>query len=134
MPVFSINQIAQHVDGQVSGPAELTVTGIEILDKASDTQLSFIRSAKFAEQWGDSKAGVILLSKSIEVPASCKDRSAILVDDADLALNKVIELFAPANQFSRGYLLTLPSPPGELLPALSPCKWKKKNLSSCFYI
>ncbi len=95
MPAYSINQIAEHVDGQVSGPADLTVTGIEILDKATDTQLSFIRSAKFAEQWANSKAGVILLSKSIDIPASCADRSAILVDDADLALNKVIELFAP---------------------------------------
>ncbi|MFG0249750.1 MAG: UDP-3-O-(3-hydroxymyristoyl)glucosamine N-acyltransferase [Phycisphaeraceae bacterium JB051] len=95
MPAYSINQIAEHVDGQVSGPADLTVTGIEILNKATHTQLSFIRSAKFAEHWGQSKAGVILLSKSIEIPSHCADRSAILVDDADLALNKVIELFAP---------------------------------------
>ncbi len=95
MPSFTLEQLAQHVGGQIIGPADITISGIEVLDKATDQHLSFIRSAKFAEQWCDSQAGAILLSESIPVPESCSSRSAIVVEDADLALNKVIELFAP---------------------------------------
>lgn len=95
MSSYTISQLAERVAGQIVGSADLVITGIEVLHKASATELSFIRSAKFADQWADSKAGVILLSNGIEIPASCADRCAIVVDDADLALNKVIEMFAP---------------------------------------
>lgn len=95
MPSFTLAQLAEHVGGQITGPADVTISGIEVLDKATANHLSFIRSAKFAEQWCNSQVGAILLSKSIDIPAGCQTRSAILVEDADLALNKVIELFAP---------------------------------------
>jgi UDP-3-O-[3-hydroxymyristoyl] glucosamine N-acyltransferase len=95
MPSFTLAQLAEHVSGQINGPVDIIITGIEVVEKASASDLSFIRSAKFAEQWCDSTAGVILLSKDIPIPAGCENRSAILVEDADLALNKVIELFAP---------------------------------------
>lgn len=95
MPSYTVSQIAEHVDGQLHGPTDVTVTGIEVLGKAGATDLSFIRSAKFAEQWCDASVGAILLSREIPIPAGCENRTAVLVDDADLALNKVIELFAP---------------------------------------
>lgn len=95
MPSFDLTQLAEHVGGQIAGPTDITISGIEVLEKADACHLSFIRSAKFADQWCNSMAGSILLSKDIAIPQGCAKRSVILVEDADLALNKIIELFAP---------------------------------------
>lgn len=95
MSSYTITKLASHVQGQIVGPSEGSIDGIEVLGKASASELSFIRSAKFASQWCDSNAGVILLSQGIDIPDGCESRCAIIVEDADLALNKVIELFAP---------------------------------------
>ncbi|MBL4702076.1 UDP-3-O-(3-hydroxymyristoyl)glucosamine N-acyltransferase [bacterium AH-315-I18] len=95
MPSYTITQLAKHVDGQVTGLTDVTVTGIQVLDQALASDLSFIRSAKFAQQWSSSAAAVVLLAQSIEIPQDCVNRSVIRVEDADMALNKVIELFAP---------------------------------------
>jgi len=95
MHSYTITQLAQHVGGQIAGPDEVTITGIQVLDKALASDLSFIRSATFAQQWSSSAAAVVLLAQSIDIPEDCANRSVIRVEDADLALNKVIELFAP---------------------------------------
>ena len=59
MSSYTITQLAEHVGGQLSGLGDIVITGIEVLDKATASELSFIRSAKFVEQWCSSSAAVV---------------------------------------------------------------------------
>ncbi len=94
MPTLTTQQITAHVKGVlVAGPADMTISGIETLDRAGADQLSFIRSEPFVDAWLDSKAGVVLVGEDLELPDH--DRAVIVVADADLALNMVLDLFAP---------------------------------------
>jgi UDP-3-O-[3-hydroxymyristoyl] glucosamine N-acyltransferase len=58
--------------------------------------LTFIRSPKFAAQWGASRAVAALVSKGVEVPGhDPKRRALITVDNADVAMAQVLGMFAP---------------------------------------
>lgn len=88
--------IAELVKGQLIGRGDLAITGVAALDQAQSGTLSFIRSAKFANQWAASKASAALVTRGVDVPThDPADRALIVVDNADLAMLQVLNLFAP---------------------------------------
>ncbi len=101
-PVVTTGLIARTVNGVLSGPADIIVTGLAALDQATvrgadgSGSLSFIRRGKFAAQWPTSKAVAALVSKGVEVPGHDPSRRALItVDNADVAVVQVLSLFAP---------------------------------------
>lgn len=94
MPTFTANDIASHVNGQLVGPGDLPVRGIEQLAQAEPDELSFARAQKHAPAVNDSRSRVVLLSKGVEVDPD-DSRAFIRVDDADVALAMVLAMFAP---------------------------------------
>jgi UDP-3-O-[3-hydroxymyristoyl] glucosamine N-acyltransferase len=88
--------IAAAVDGELRGPAELPVTGLELVDRAVEGHLTFIGEASWAERWGRSAATCVLVSRGIDLPAlEPSDRrgtvAVILVEDADAAMLRLLE-------------------------------------------
>lgn len=78
------------------GRGDLPISGVAALDQAVPGSLSFIRSTKFANQWAASKASAALVSKGVEVPThDGTSRALIIVENADLAMVQVLDLFAP---------------------------------------
>src|SRR5437764_585455 len=98
MPTFPLHQIAARVDGELIGDGETVITGVENMDAAGPAQLTFIGSEAYAKRWPASKAGAALSSRKIaaSLGPAIAGRSIILVDNADLAMATVLELFAPA--------------------------------------
>ncbi|MCC6321877.1 MAG: UDP-3-O-(3-hydroxymyristoyl)glucosamine N-acyltransferase [Phycisphaerales bacterium] len=88
--------IAVAVGGELVGPRDLAIRDASGLEHAGPGSLSFIRSAKFAAGWASSKAAAALVSRGISVPGHDPSRRAlIIVDNADLAMVKVLSLLKP---------------------------------------
>ncbi|MBK9188486.1 MAG: UDP-3-O-(3-hydroxymyristoyl)glucosamine N-acyltransferase [Phycisphaerales bacterium] len=89
--------LARELGGELQGDPQAPVTRIDTIDGATTGSLSFIRTERFAEAWVLSKASVGLISQSAAGQARelAQGRALILVPDADLALVRVLEMFAP---------------------------------------
>ena len=94
MVCYTTQQICDHVQGQLDGPGDLAITGLEHLGAATPDQLSFIRDEKHARRWPASRAGAALVTRGIPIERS-QNRALIRVADADLAMAAVLELYAP---------------------------------------
>ncbi len=93
---YTSGAVAHAVGGTLVGPADVVLTSFDTLEAAGERSLSFIRSSKFAPQWERSKAGAALVSRGIDVPGHDESKRAlIVVDSADLALVKLLEIAAP---------------------------------------
>jgi UDP-3-O-[3-hydroxymyristoyl] glucosamine N-acyltransferase len=89
-------QLAAMLGAELIGSPRVRLTGIRGLDQAQPTDLSFIRSAGFAQRWAGSRAGAALVTRGVEVPGHDPSARALLVvPDADLAMLKLLEAFAP---------------------------------------
>ncbi|MFN0134386.1 MAG: UDP-3-O-(3-hydroxymyristoyl)glucosamine N-acyltransferase [Phycisphaerales bacterium] len=94
--MHTTGSIAKAVGGEIIGAADLVIRGVNSLDRAAAEDLAFIRSATYARDWAASRAGAALVTRGIEVPNhNPANRALIVVSDADVALNKVLEAFAP---------------------------------------
>lgn len=94
MPVHSTHAIAERVAGDLVGPADLQITGVEELRLARPGQLTFVGHPRYAARWPESSASATLVNREVELEAG-DGRALIRVNDADLAMAKVLEMFAP---------------------------------------
>jgi UDP-3-O-[3-hydroxymyristoyl] glucosamine N-acyltransferase len=95
--------IAELVRGTLVGPGDRPVRGLGTVIDAGTEELTFIGDLLNANRWADSQAGTAIVTRGIEVRGHDPvRRSLIEVDNADLAMIPVLELFFP----------------GESLPAL----------------
>jgi len=86
--------IADIVGGKLIGPGDLTLGSLAEIDLAQRGQLTFIGSGKYAHKWAESEASAALVGDDIElVPGD--GRALIVVDNADLAMAKVLAMYAP---------------------------------------
>jgi UDP-3-O-[3-hydroxymyristoyl] glucosamine N-acyltransferase len=103
-PTHTSGSLAGALGAQLRGRADLPITHVDALDRAGPGALTFIRSSAFAGAWAASAASAALVTRGIEVPGhDAPTRALLIVEDADLALVKVLELFAPPPE---------PAPPG----------------------
>lgn len=84
---LSLAQLAELVGGSPEGPADRVVSGINGIDKAGPTELTFLANSKYAPALKDCQAGVVLVSPDQEIPAGL---AVIRVDDPYLAFAKVL--------------------------------------------
>jgi len=81
---------------QIDGPEHLEIAGLNTLDHAGPADLTFIGSERHAARWIESKALAALVTQGVEVPGHDPTRRSLLrVRDADLAMAKLLALFAP---------------------------------------
>ena len=96
MKSFTIQEIAALVNGNVEGNTTSKFNGLEQLGKATANQISFIGNRKYAKMWAESSAGVAVINETIELDSG-PERALIRVKNADLAMAKLLEVFAPAS-------------------------------------
>lgn len=94
MTELSTLQIAQAVGGDLQGPPDLLVRGVEALEQASPHHLSFIGNPNYARLWPTSASRAALVARDLDLQPG-PGRALIRVPDIDFALAKVLELFAP---------------------------------------
>lgn len=101
---LTTGQLARELEAELRGPDGVAITSVAAMGEASEGALTFIRSERFAQQWPACRASAALVSRGVNAPALDDDSRAILVvDDADLALARVLALLRPS---------PAPAPPG----------------------
>lgn len=94
MKCFSVGEINEVLGGDIVGADDLRITAPEQLETAGDTEISFIGCKKYEKLWAHSKAAAAIVNRDISI-APGEGRAFIKVDNADLAMSKVLQMFAP---------------------------------------
>ena len=99
-PPTTTAQLAALLGAQLIGPGSIGIHGLESLDHAVPGQLSFIRAPRFLKDWAASRASAAVVSKDVPLAGLTdtpgESRALLVVPDADLAVARLLELFAPA--------------------------------------
>ena len=95
MKSYSVKEISELLNGELVGSTSNQILSPEQLELAGDNQISFIGNKKYEKLWADSKASVAVVNTDIGIEPG-ENRAFIKVNNADLAMSKVLELFAPA--------------------------------------
>jgi len=116
MPV-TLRHIAAVLGQAAPAGADAVVTGVNSLADAQAGEISFVVSDQFLKQAVASQASALLVGKKISATADI--RAAVLrVDNVDLALAKVLQLFAPPNpRPTAGIDASVRIAPGTSVPA-----------------
>jgi UDP-3-O-[3-hydroxymyristoyl] glucosamine N-acyltransferase len=94
MTAHTAQSIAEHVGGRLIGPGDLRITGLAEVARAAPGDLTFIGTKAYAEAWPASDASAALVSEDL-APEPIDGKALIVVQQPDLAMAAVLELFAP---------------------------------------
>ncbi|MCB9838366.1 MAG: UDP-3-O-(3-hydroxymyristoyl)glucosamine N-acyltransferase [Phycisphaeraceae bacterium] len=92
-------ELAVALGAELVGRADLPLRRLETLDRADGCSLTFIRDERYASMWGQSAAAAAIVSRSVAVPGhNAAARALLIVEDADLALVRLLEQATPAHR------------------------------------
>ncbi len=94
MKSLTIQDINAIINGEIVGETTQQITGLEQIERANNTQATFIGSRKYAALWADSKAALAIVNDTLDLEPG-DNRVLIKVKNADLAMAKLLEVFAP---------------------------------------
>lgn len=95
-PQCTTGSLAARLSAELRGNPDLPIDRLEVVERAGPGSLAFIRDVAYANVWKASKGTAALISRRVAIPDfDTSTRALIVVPDADLALNVVLDLFAP---------------------------------------
>lgn len=92
MKSFTIQEINAVLGGELVGNTDQRILGLEEIDKAGDSQITFIGSRKYVQKWENSKAAAAIINEGLKAEPR-ENRALIIVKNADLAMAKLLEVF-----------------------------------------
>ncbi|PHI18211.1 UDP-3-O-(3-hydroxymyristoyl)glucosamine N-acyltransferase [Lewinellaceae bacterium SD302] len=93
---MNTQQIAEKLNGELRGKADLEITGAEQIERATAGQITFIGSRNYLKFWDASNAGAAIVDRKLANDIAVDgNRAIIVVDNADLAMAQLLELIAP---------------------------------------
>lgn len=94
-PSFTSGSLAQTLGAELVGRGDLAIRGLEVIERAGPDTLTFVRAKAYCNQWVASKSPCALISRNVATPQFDQStRALLIVDDADLALNTMLDMFA----------------------------------------
>ena len=94
MKSFSIQEINDVLKGTIIGSTSIKITAPQQLELAGASDISFIGNKKYEKFWETSKACAAVVNEDISIEPG-ENKAFIKVQNADLAMSQVLELFAP---------------------------------------
>jgi UDP-3-O-[3-hydroxymyristoyl] glucosamine N-acyltransferase len=99
---ITTGELAALLGAELVGLADISLDHVDALERAKPGALSFIRSNRFLNDWHASKASAAIISKHVPIAslldeassAMREPRALLVVPDADLALIRVLDVFA----------------------------------------
>jgi UDP-3-O-[3-hydroxymyristoyl] glucosamine N-acyltransferase len=74
----------------------VVVTGLATLAEAKAGELSFLAHDRYVKQFRATRASAVVVSQAVVLPPNANPNTVVLrVEDADLAMSRVLEQFAP---------------------------------------
>lgn len=92
---YTVEQINDILQGEITGKTSEPITSPEQVELAKAGQITFIGNKKYEKLWEQSEASVAIVNEDICIEPG-EGRAFIKVKNADIAMSKVLELFAPA--------------------------------------
>lgn len=92
MKSFTIQEINDILGGELVGNTDQKILGLEEIDKADNSQVTFIGSRKYTQKWENSKAAAAIINEGLKAEPG-DNRALIKVKNADLAMAKLLEVF-----------------------------------------
>jgi UDP-3-O-[3-hydroxymyristoyl] glucosamine N-acyltransferase len=105
---FTLNEIARLLNVEPPPDGQRTVSGVNTLEAAGPDELSFLGSEKYLRQLRGTRAVAVIVSQRVKVVDN-HGKALLVVPDADLAVARVLERFAPP----------VPAPPRGVDPTAS---------------
>jgi len=90
---MKLARLAEQVGGEMTGDGALEIRGVATLDDATREDVSFLTDRRYLDQFSASAAGAILVGRDFQGAGAA---TLLYVDDVATALEKVLTLFAPA--------------------------------------
>ncbi len=94
MKSYTIEEINDILQGELAGHTDQRITGPEQIDNADVAHITFIGDRKYAKRWTTSKASAAVINANLKAEPGV-NRALIRVKNADLAMARLLELFAP---------------------------------------
>jgi UDP-3-O-[3-hydroxymyristoyl] glucosamine N-acyltransferase len=94
MQSIALSQIANLIGASATNLPNVQVSGLATLDEATASDLSFLGSETYLHDFEKTKAAAVIVSRKLRLPPG-PGPATLIVDDADLAVARVLELFAP---------------------------------------
>jgi UDP-3-O-[3-hydroxymyristoyl] glucosamine N-acyltransferase len=95
-------QLAVALGAEMLGPASVVLDRVDPIERAGPSSLTFVRDAVFAARLSASGAGAAIVSRAVlsdpgaEAALRGSNRTLLVVDDADLALARILESMGAA--------------------------------------
>lgn len=93
METYTVGEINTLLNGKISGNCNQKIIGPETLERAGGQHITFIGNPKYANLWQESLACAAVVEQGLDLEPG-KGRSFIEVRDVELAMAKVLELYA----------------------------------------
>ena len=94
-----LGRLAELVGGQVRGNADLLISGVAPLDRATAAELSFLTNPKYRGQLEGTGAGAVIVHPSLD---GVIDRPLLLCRNPYLAFTRILSYFHPPANLSPG--------------------------------
>ena len=95
-PPATASELAALVGGRLEGCASAPVRGMNSIDEAGPDEATFITSDRYAQRWNAARVRVAVIAQDIELAVGdASTRALIRVPNAELALARALEAFAP---------------------------------------
>ncbi len=99
----SLQDIAKHLEAKLLNPVDIIITGLNYADQAKENELTLINKIEHVTLLSSSKASAALITSDLEDKAKeINDKPIMIVQNADLAMAKVLELFSQPNSEKDG--------------------------------
>ncbi len=95
MTEYTPQTVAELLDGRLVGDPDLAITGLAEISTAQPGDLTFVGESSYAPRWATSAASVAIVTQGIDLDPG-DGRALVFVDNADLAMARVLEALAPA--------------------------------------
>lgn len=96
MKSFEVKELSHLLGGKLIGNTNIKITEPEHIEMAKESSITFIGENKYLDKWKDSKAAAAIVSNSLlDQLQSTENKALICVENSDLAMAKLLELFAP---------------------------------------
>ncbi len=96
----TLQELANHLGGQVIGDPSVSITGLGTLDTAIAGQITFLANPRYAAKVGTTAASAIVLTTAAETFG----RNVIVVDNPYLAFAMLLTLFTSRPRIAKGVM------------------------------
>ena len=112
-----LSEIHARIGGRRIGSADPEIRGVATLERAEESDLSFVADPKYLRYLAATRAGALLVAGDLDDRIADAERPALVVDDAHRALAAVLGLLYPAHAHEPGVHATAVIAPDAVLGA-----------------